>query len=635
MKELLMFIKSINISNFQCFSSSPTIIELEKDITCFVGNNGTGKTSILKAIQRMFGNTADERTVLKSDFHVATGETDIQNKQLYIDIIFEFVSKDEVKTLAFFSPNIYESKNKTFQARIRLEALWNEDEYEDDVSSTLFWVLTDDEVDFGDETPLKIKVENHERKQINLIYMPATRNAKSILNIELKRIIKKIERYADIPDVDRVKIENDSKLLEKKVNAITAIQSIQTAINNAWNKIHDNSLPHYGNIKLEIVSSKLEDLIKSLVLKLFPSEMGELKDIEELSDGQISLLYLTLSLALNEIEAQHAGNELSGLKEQDYDAPIFTIFALEEPENHLSPFYLSRIIDALEDKSKSSSIISIVTSHSPNVVRRLKDVKQIRFLRQECCGNDRKTISCKILLPEKKDEKDYKYLNQAVLSHPEIYFSKLVVLGEGDSEKIVLPIIAQKKLCNFDASFVSFVPLDGRHVNHMWRLLNELKIPYVTLLDYDLGRHGGGEKRLSEISEKLGLPETGTKEILEDYNVFFSYPLDFDMLMIKAFSDFYNDKGQDDEHDELVKAVLGKNGDETKYVALNDFFTDEILRKYRYLFKTKSKVASHYLICDKIKNMELSDFEQKCPAVLHRLIKKACDILEKSYVSTN
>lgn len=630
-----MFIKSMKISNFQCFSEVPVDIDFEKDITCLIGNNGAGKTSILKAIQKVFGNTTDERTIFKSDFHVATGETDLQNRQLYIDIVFEFLDKDEVKTLAFFSPVIYESKNKTFQARMRLEALWNEDEYEDDVSSTLFWVLTDEDVDFGDETPLKIKVENHERRQINLIYVPATRNAKSILNIELKRIIKKIERYADISETDRLAIENDSKVLGEKVNAITAVQSIQTSINNVWNKIHDSSLPHYGNIKLEIISNKFEDLVKSLILKLFPSETEDLKDINELSDGQISLLYLTLSMALYEIEVQHENNKLSGLKEQDYDAPIFTIFALEEPENHLSPFYLSRIIDALKDRSKSNSIISIVTSHSPNVVRRLNKVEQIRFLRQECCGNDRKTISCKILLPENKDEEDYKYLNQAILSHPEIYFSKLVVLGEGDSEEIVLPVIAQKKSCNFDTSFVSFVPLAGRHVNHMWRLLNELKIPYVTLLDYDLGRDGGGEKRLFEISEKLGLPKTSTKEILEEHNVFFSYPLDFDMLMITAFPDFYIDNGQDDEHNKLVKSVLGKNGDESKYVAPNNFFTDELLRKYRYLFKTKSKVASHYLICDKIKNMEVSDFEQKCPTVLHRLINKACDILKKSHISIN
>lgn len=30
------------------------------------------------------------------------------------------------------------------------------------------------------------------------------------------------------------------------------------------------------------------------------------------------------------------------------------------------------------------------------------------------------------------------------------------------------------------------------------------------------------------------------------------------MLMINAFPDFYKNNGQNDEHDELVKAVLGK-----------------------------------------------------------------------------
>lgn len=137
----------------------------------------------------MFGSTLEERTILKSDFHICPNETDINNKKLYIDIIFEF-DDDEDKTLAFFAPVAYESKNKTLQTRIRLEALWNEDEYDDDVSSTLFWILTDEYIDFGDESPLKIKVENHERKQINLIYIPATRNANSILTLELKRIIK-------------------------------------------------------------------------------------------------------------------------------------------------------------------------------------------------------------------------------------------------------------------------------------------------------------------------------------------------------------------------------------------------------------------------------------------------------------
>ncbi len=623
-----MFIKSITLSNFQCFSEIPVTIELEEDITCLIGNNGAGKTSVLKALQRVFGRTAEERKIVKSDFHTVLYETDIKNKQLYIDIIFEFKAEEDDKILAFFSPMIYESKNKVFHARIRLESVWNEDEYEDDVTSSLFWILTDNDVDFGDESSLKIKVENHERKKIDFIYVPAVRNVKNILVSELKYITKKLEHYANISDSDRASIENDSKSLGQKINSVEAVQSIQNIINNTWNTLHDNSLSHYGNIKLELISDKFEDLIKSLILKLFPSETSELKDIDELSDGQISLLYLALSLALNEIEKRHENNELSGLKAQDYDAPIFTIYALEEPENHMSPFYLSRIIGALESNIMSKSIISIITSHSPNVVRRLKKVEQIRFLRQENIKNDRKTIISRIVLPEKKEGEDYKYLNQAVLSHPELYFSKLVILGEGDSEKIILPIIAQKVSCNFDTSFISFVPLEGRHVNHMWRLLNELKIPFITLLDYDLGRFGGGQTRLKNIAQKLNISENANLLELEQYNVFFSYPLDFDMLMINAFPNFYNDNGQDDTHKNLVISVLGKNGNEQEYQLPNHFFSDDVLKKYRYLFKTKSKVASHYLICDKIKEMKDSDFKEKCPDVLCRLVKKASEMIK-------
>lgn len=72
-----MFIKSMKISNFQCFAEVPVDIDFEKDITCLIGNNGVGKTSILKALQRMFGSTLEERTILKSDFHICPNETDI------------------------------------------------------------------------------------------------------------------------------------------------------------------------------------------------------------------------------------------------------------------------------------------------------------------------------------------------------------------------------------------------------------------------------------------------------------------------------------------------------------------------------------------------------------------------------
>jgi putative ATP-dependent endonuclease of OLD family len=61
--------------------------------------------------------------------------------------------------------------------------------------------------------------------------------------------------------------------------------------------------------------------------------------------------------------------------------------------------------------------------------------------------------------------------------YPELYFARFVILGEGDSEQVVLPRLASALGLEVDPAFVAIVPLGGRHVNHFWKLLNDLHIP--------------------------------------------------------------------------------------------------------------------------------------------------------------
>jgi putative ATP-dependent endonuclease of OLD family len=120
---------------------------------------------------------------------------------------------------------------------------------------------------------------------------------------------------------------------------------------------------------------------------------------------------------------------------------------------------------------------------------------------------------------------------------------------------------------------VAIVPLGGRHVQHFWRLLKGLGIPYATLLDLDLGREGGAYGRVKYILQRLlamGAPresllklDDGTvmsDERLEGMHgwapvvpqlqgclsflersssVFFSWPLDLDLAMLSAFPAAY------------------------------------------------------------------------------------------------
>lgn len=78
------------------------------------------------------------------------------------------------------------------------------------------------------------------------------------------------------------------------------------------------------------------------------------------------------------------------------------------------------------------------------------DPENIRYLR--LAANRATKVTC-IALPDKEDEA-YKYVREAVQAFPEVYFSRLVVLGEGDSEKIVLPRILQAKGAPVDESAV-------------------------------------------------------------------------------------------------------------------------------------------------------------------------------------
>jgi len=163
--------------------------------------------------------------------------------------------------------------------------------------------------------------------------------------------------------------------------------------------------------------------------------------------------------------------------------PVLTIVAIEEPENHIAPQLLGKLIINLKSIAKKDNAQVVLTSHSPAIVKRV-DPENLRYFRM--CKPKLCSIVKEITLPEKeKYEEQYKYIKEAVRAYPELYFAKLVVLGEGDSEEIILPRYFEAHGEEIDLSGISVVPLGGRYVNHFWRLLSDLDIPHITLLDLD------------------------------------------------------------------------------------------------------------------------------------------------------
>jgi putative ATP-dependent endonuclease of OLD family len=217
-------------------------------------------------------------------------------------------------------------------------------------------------------------------------------------------------------------------------------------------------------------------------------------------------------------------------------------------------------------------------------------------------------------------------VREAVRTYPELYFARFAVLGEGASEEVVLPRLAEAMGFDIDRSFVAVVPLGGRHVNHLWRLLTDLNIPYATLLDLDWGRDGGGWGRIktacAQLLENGVAPQaifaqpdpagpaanlaaldanpiedfaslTNWANALRQHHVFFCTPLDLDYSMLRAFPAPYQviEPGRQgpSQQGNPRTAVLGDEGRADLYG--NE--QDQLLRWYRYLFLGRGKPSTH------------------------------------------
>ena len=126
---------------------------------------------------------------------------------------------------------------------------------------------------------------------------------------------------------------------------------------------------------------------------------------------------------------------------------VFTLIALEEPENSLSPHYLGRVVRALEEFAGGQDAQAVLATHSPSLMRRVPP-EAVRYMRLD---EKRTTVVRHIELPEEAEA--HKFVREAVQAFPELYFSRFVVLGEGDSEEVVLPrLLAAEGILADDAS---------------------------------------------------------------------------------------------------------------------------------------------------------------------------------------
>lgn len=686
-----MKLAKLKICNYRSFGDEQEI-PIDK-MTAFIGNNSAGKTTALSALNCIFSENSSDRLLSRSDFHVPKGQKpeDMEKQELYIETVFVFDElknengSEEYSIPPFFESMVVATPNGVPYMRIRLEATWEKsNNIEGSIESKIVYVVAPEEQEIREED--KKTVLRKDLDRIRVIYIPAVRDpAKQLKNVS-GTMIHQIISCINWSDSTKENIEQKIVELNEQFKNEEGISKIDSSIHNRWLSYDYDK--RYYSAQLRFNSTNLESSIKNSEVVFLPSITGKQYTIDEMGDGLRSLFYISMVDSILEVESS-IKNEIEENKENrtfSKNPPLITIIALEEPENHIAPHLLGKLLKNLLNIADKTNAQTILTSHSSAIIKRvnpeniryfnISDVKQYTEVRS-------------ITLPDKERMSDqYKFIKEAVKAYPELYFAKLVILGEGDSEEIIIPRYIEANNKDIDSNGISIVPLGGRHVNHFWRLLKDLNIPYITLLDLDRERNGGGWGRIKYVIKQLierGIPkeellncenmtldENELEEMdswsvnetdkmkswitkLEEYNVFFSSPLDIDFVMLETICDKYisileekegprleieengvkrkikfNDADLECHKDELneriikdVKSTLKECGGDGRTYSQEQ---KRLMIWYNYFFLNRGKPTTHIEVLSRMSDEEC---REHMPEVLKKIIDKIQSITKQ------
>jgi putative ATP-dependent endonuclease of OLD family len=358
--------------------------------------------------------------------------------------------------------------------------------------------------------------------------------------------------------------------------------------------------------------------------------------------------------------------------------PLLTVLAIEEPENHIAPQLLGRVVKILQIISEKDNCQILLSSHTPAIIRRLDPTSIFHFRITE----QYTTEVNEILLPQATDEA-YKYIKEAIRNYPEIYFAKLVVIGEGDTEEVIFHRLMEVLNTDFDDNTITFAPLGHRFVNHIWKLLNTLHVPYITLLDLDIEREGGGwgrikyalkqlinighkKSKLLELSDKSIFDDKSFEQMhtwslkekdevenlkswvnyLKGFDIYYSEPLDLDFLMLQHYAAFYKEavpdgggpripKKEEESEDyriKIEKAVQATLKSEKATASTYSEDEKELMIWYNYHFLGRGKPATHIQVLSSMTNRQIKG---NLPKVFSNIFTRISMILKLENDSTN
>lgn len=541
-----ILIDTIRINGFRGLRNIEVSLE---PLTLITGMNNTGKTSFQKSLQLVFGN---RQFITSDDFYVS--DTEIKDK-IIIDVriipineYFKQVSDFTDDWLIILGEerirtNIEGKQFVPLRTIVTIDSLTN-------APRTKQYILQD-WIEFKNDSGEEwYQAEDGIEKsfhfdEIPFYYMDAQRDIIEDLKIRnsyLGKMLSKIE-YS----------KEDIEVLEKQIQELNEV-----AVSNS---------DVLSNIQatLEELDTTMDNQNNGVDITPFP------KKIRDLNKG-VSIQYSDFSMDYHGMGTRSWSSLLTlksfisfmSKNSNENDKPFFPIISIEEPEAHLHPNAQKKLF------SQISGILGqkIVSTHSSFIAASAK-LEQIRSFYKN--GND--VLCGKINISEFSEEDIRKIKRQVINTRGELFFSKVIVFFEGETEEQALPIFAEKYFGKTTVEIgIDFIGVGG-HGNYLpfLRVAESLRIPWFIFSDGENNVKKGLIKDLKILYNKVDviLENENNLIILDNQCDFEKYILEqgYEQEIKLAISNLHSE-------DYLVDIIKKKDGTSQGRVKTEDICTE-------------------------------------------------------------
>lgn len=360
------FVRELSIDNFRCFSAETIKLavpdgSLGSGLTLFVGNNGTGKTSALEALDYLFsGRYKAESKMSVKDFNdfvkpiSISGSTERYSVKSELEFYRgKYFNCTGLRFIA--EPRDRKQAGKLLSSPISARSHYSLDEnaYYNESDGLPYLQSKSRDTKTVDPRELTLDTGRIVPNGVNVFYFDKNR-ARHLASGTYRTTFDAICDDLNWRYQKKLREEGTSADYASKVTKDVFIWALDTAQKGVGGKLgeqfsdfFDNA--HFRNLRLELLS--LLEPFSSAFLAVRSEDQIQQITTRNLGSG----VELVLALLLQRLLSDPAKGD--------------KILLIDEPEMHLHPTAQKKLADLLLEEAKSCQIV--VSSHSPYLLQRL------------------------------------------------------------------------------------------------------------------------------------------------------------------------------------------------------------------------------------------------------------------------